>query len=324
MRCVFIAAALVAAYYCALFARAAFLFQQDTAASVNAAVRLVPFNSKYVARLANWQPSTKIALLHRAVELNPFDFQSWIALGLIAEVEQRDPQPAERYYLRAAQVNHMFLPKWTLTNFYFRQHRAGDFFHWARATLEITPYRADPVFTQMWLITPDAERIAAGLPDRANVLLEYVSFLANAHQYRAVVPIVRRLAAIAQNRLDFERPEQLGLIEDRILQAGDLPAALAVWQSMYRAKWIDLPGPTPARPLSNGAFARPFYAHGFDWSPISQSGVIADQFPSEKRLRLTLSGRQPEHCLLLEQYLSLEPNLRYRLQWRAEAEGIDP
>ena len=44
-----------------------------------------------------------------------------IQLGLNAEITEGDPKTAESYYLKAAAVNKMFLPKWTLTNYYFRQ-----------------------------------------------------------------------------------------------------------------------------------------------------------------------------------------------------------
>ena len=145
-RYLFIAAALVGAYYSALFARASFLFQQNTATSVQKAVELVPYNASYVASLAEWQRSQKIALLHRAVELNPFDAESWIQLGLAAEMEEHNVASAERYYLQAWRVDRMFLPRWTLTNFYFRQQSPHEFFRWAEATLQITPYPADPVF----------------------------------------------------------------------------------------------------------------------------------------------------------------------------------
>ena len=87
-----------------------------------------------------WQPERKITLLKRAVELNPFNVEAWIQLGLTFEMERHDAASAERYFLRAAQVDRMFLPKWTLTNFYFRQQNEREFFRWAKATLEITPY----------------------------------------------------------------------------------------------------------------------------------------------------------------------------------------
>lgn len=324
VRCLFVLAALVAAYYSALFARASFLFHQETLPSALEAVKLVPYNGAYVARLSSWQPDRKIALLHRAVELNPFDVDSWIQLGLIAEMEQHDIPSAESYYLQAWQVDRMFLPRWTLTNFYFRRQASAKFFHWAEATLEITPYPADPVFTQMWLMSQDPGQIAAYLPNRAGILLQYASFLANTHQFGAVAPIVRRLVAAvgARNPVDYGRDDQIGPTEDRLLAAGDLSAALDIWRSMKQGNWVELPAPSRAHPLNNGDFQVPFFRHGFDWTPIPPIGVVVDQFPAEKSVRITFSGTQPEHCVLLQQYVPLDPSRSYHLHWQAESREI--
>jgi hypothetical protein len=324
-RYAFVAAAIVAAYYSGLFARAGFLSEQNTAAAAEAAVELVPYNGSYIAALAPWEPAQKIALLHRAVELNPFDAESWIQLGLAAEMEQHDIPAAGRYYLQAWQVDHMFLPRWTLTNFYFRQQRPSEFFRWAEATLQITPYPADPVFSQMWVMSQHLGELATHIPDRPGILLQYASFLANAHRYAAVPPIVRRLvlAAGPRNPADYGRDDQIAPTVDRLLAAGDVASALDIWKSMSQAKWIDLAVPTSAHPLSNGDFRVPFFRHGFDWAPISSPGVAIEQFPAAKNVRITFSGTEPEHFVLLQQYLLLDPNCRYRLRWQAPSHGIE-
>lgn len=325
LRYFFVAAAIVAAYYSALFARASFLFQQDTATSAPAAAELVPYNASYIARLASWEPERKIALLHRAVQLNPFDVNSWIQLGITAEMEQHNLPAAEHYYWRAWHADHMFLPRWTLTNFYFRQQRSAEFFRWAKATLQITPYPADPVFAQMWLMSQNPDQIATYVPERAGILLQYASFLANTHQYRAVAPIVQRLvlAAGTRNPADYGRDDQIGPTEDRLLAAGDLQSALDIWKSMHAARWIDLPRPTPAHPLNNGNFRIPFFRHGFDWAPMLSTGVAVDQFPSGNSVRITFAGIQPEHCALLQQYVPLASNRPYRLRWQVEQQEIE-
>lgn len=318
------AAALAAAYYSAVFARASFLFGQDTAASVPAAVALVPNNGSYVARLAAWKPKDKDALLERAVELNPFDYESWIQLGLGAEMQRHNLAAAERYYLQAAKVNHMFLPKWTLTNFYFRNEQAAPFFKWARAALQISPYQADPVFIQMWLMTQDPARIAAALPDKANVLLEYTAFLTHTGQFAPIPPVVARLVGMAGhgNPVSFGRDEVLSA-EDRMLAAAHLQPALSVWRSMLEGGWIQLGLPSASSPLTNGDFAHPFLGHGFDWTITGASGVRVEQSPAERSVTLTLTGDEPEHCTLFEQYVPLEAGRTYRLQWEAEAPSHD-
>ncbi len=92
---------------------------------------------------------------------------------------------------------------------------------------------------------------------------------------------------------------------------------------MKLGNWIRLPAPTPAHPLNNGDFQIPFFLHGFDWAPVPSTGVTIDQFPTDKNVRITLSGNEPEHCVLLQQYVPLQPNRAYRLRWRAENNSIE-
>ncbi|MGA8030202.1 MAG: hypothetical protein WB992_23920, partial [Bryobacteraceae bacterium] len=305
--------------------RASFLFQQNTAKSVPAAVRLVPYNSAYVARLADWEPNQKAALLHRAVDLNPFAAESWIQLGLSAEMEQRDVALAERYLLRAAEVDRMYLPKWTLTNFYFRQQRANEFFTWAKASLAISPFSPYPVFAEMWLFSPDAAKVASWIPDRPRILVQYAIFLADSHQFDAIPPIVQRLviAAGSNDPAGNGRDGLIAPIEDRLLAAGELRGALQIWTSMKNGRWIDLPTPTPQRPLTNGDFRIPFFGHGFDWAPVASNGARVEQLADRKEVRITLSGMQPDNCALLQEYVPLDPNRFYHMQWRAAAQGME-
>jgi tetratricopeptide (TPR) repeat protein len=313
-----------AAYRCLVFARAAILFQQDTATSIPAALSLVPFNGAYAARLAAWQPARKTELLSKAVGLNPFDVESWIQLGLTAELERGDLLAAERYYLRAAEVDKMFLPRWTLTNFYFRHRRPADFFRWARATLEITPYPAQPVFAQMWLMTPDANRLAGVIPNRPGILFQYAMYLANEKQFNALPPIVDRLTNLvpAQNAIAYGREDVIGPMEDKLLLAGYCEPGLRIWRSLSDAHWLPYTVPTGTRPLTNGNFRQPFFGHGFDWGLVNATGISTVQNPQDGALRLTMSGDQPEHVPLLRQFIPLTPGANYHLDWRADASGI--
>ena len=193
LRYLLIACAILGAFYCLLLARAEWLFEQDTVVSVPKAVDLVPYNSAYLSRLAAWQPQRKLELLERAVALNPFDYQALIDLGIANEFQRTDSAAAERYYLRAAEVNKMYLPKWTLANFYFRHGRRTEFFRWANAALAITPYSPEPIFLQMWQLSQDAEALAKSLPDRPRILLAYAWFLSNTKRSASLAAIRRKL-----------------------------------------------------------------------------------------------------------------------------------
>lgn len=322
VRYLLFAAALAGAIYSFLYARAAWLFKQDTAVSVPAAVRLVPYASDYLARLASWIPDKKIALLRRAVELNPFDSDSWIQLGFAAEYQQHDKATAERFFLRAAEVNRMFRPKWTLANFYFRQGRTEEFFRWANASLTITPYPPDPIFEQMWAMDADGGRIAAAVPNRPRILLAYACFLSNRDRTGTIPAIVDRLIAAVGNRAPhaWGRDDLLPAIEDRLLAAGDRDAALHLWNTLAKAGWVQQGVPSIARPVTNGDFRRPLFRHGFDWMPAEIDGLHIVTFPSTGMLRIELSGDQPENCVLLRQYLPVKPGSAYTVEWHAAAQ----
>jgi tetratricopeptide (TPR) repeat protein len=325
VRYLLITAALGAAFYSSILARAAYLFRLDTPNSVPAAVRLVPYNAAYVARLASWEPEERRILLRRAVELNPFDYESLLQLGLLAEMQDGDPANAERYYLCAAQVDRMFLPRWTLTNFYFRRQNQGEFFRWAKETLQITPYASDPIFSQMWLMNQDADRLDATVPARPQILLQYASFLANSGKFESVPRSVQRLvwAAGKADPRAWGRDDLIAAMTDRMLAQGDTNNALKVWRILNQAAWIRHSVPDAHHPLTNGDFRLPFFRHAFDWMPLSNAGIRIDR-KENGGVRITFSGDQPEHCVLLQQYLPLQVDAGYLLKWQAKSSETVP
>ena len=324
LRYLLIAGAIAGAYYSSILARAVQLFSQDTAASIPAAVALVPYNAEYVARWASWNAPQRIPLLKRAVELNPFDYQSLIQLGLFSEISEANPKAAEAYFLRAAAVNHMFLPKWTLANHYFRRQNTSEFFLWASETLKISPYVGDPVFTQMWLMSQDPARLSAAVPDRARTLIQYTWFLANSKQYTAIPLIVQRLVRVVgdDDPRSWGRDDLIASSLDHVLASGDLHTALQIWTTLRDGRWITLNVPDANHPLTNGDFRLPFFRHGFDWTLAETEGVHIQQFVDEPSVDVGLSGDQPEHCALMQQYVAVEPGFLYRMRWKAEAQGI--
>jgi len=307
-----------------MLARASHLFALDTPSALHAAVQLVPYKSEYVARLAAWDRDNRIPLLKRAVELNPFDYESLIQLGLFSEINENDPKAAEAYYLKAAAVNHMQEPKWTLSNFYFRRQDASEFFRWANETLKISPFDGSNVFTQMWLMSQDAQRLSAVVPDRPRSLIQYTWFLSNTQQYKSIPPIVQRLVRVVgkDDPRAWGRDDLIASSLDKVLATGDLYTGLQFWTTLRDGRWIDQSVPDANHPLTNGNFRQRFYRHGFDWLPFESDGIHIDQFVDEPSIDINLSGDQPENCTLLRQYIAAEGGFLYKLQWKAEAQTI--
>jgi tetratricopeptide (TPR) repeat protein len=319
-----IAGAAVAAVYLLILVHAEQLFERDTAVSVAAAVHLQPHNAVYLDRLASWQSEDRQNLLRRSVQADPFNYDAWIRLGLIAEMQDGDNVSAEKYYRKAAEVNHMFLPKWTLTNFYFRQQRPDDFFHWTRETLAITPYASDPVFAQMWLMSQDENTLNEAIPNRPRVLLQYAWYLAGNKHFESIPHTVDRLVA-AVGKDDpgkWGRDDLLAASLDRMLAGGYQAPALRVWSSLKDAGWLEEPQPDAQHPLTNGDFHVRFYRHGFDWVPLENSGTRVEQYPEAPAVRLSLYGDEAEKITLLQQYVAVTPGKRYKLTWQAQGDDL--
>ena len=327
LRYAVIGSALLAAVYALILARASQLFERDTAVSVAAAVRLQPHNAEYLDRLASWQPDDRQRLLQRSVAENPFNYDAWIRLGLLAEMQDGDGAAAEKYYLKAAEVNRMFLPKWTLTNFYFRQQKPAEFFHWTKATLAITPYASDAVFAQMWQMTQNDDALNAAIPDRPRILLQYVWYLSNSKQFDSIPTVVGRLvqAVGKDDPGKWGRDDLLAVSLDHMLAAGKLKAALNVWSILRNASWIRESEPNDQQPLTNGNFSARFYRHAFDWVNNENPGTRVEQYRDIPEVRINLYGDEAEKITLLQQYVAAAPNTHYAMTWHVQAEDLsDP
>lgn len=318
--------AIAAAVFALLLARASTSNARDTADASEAAAKLIPFRADYLVQFAAWHPAVKQKVLQRAVALDPFETQAWIDLGLDAEFNGRSPNQAEQLYLRAEGTNHMFVPKWTLTNFFYRQQRVPDFLRWAKETLEITPYSAAPVFSEMWLLAPEAPQLlATAVPDNPNTLWQYAWFLSNGGHLADVPPVISRLVEHApqQDAEVFGKSSIVGPIEDKLLQNGREQDALAVWNMLYEGHWISLPAPNVATPITNGSFTVPIWPHGFDWVVVPTSGVSIQQDTQAHHIEIDFSGDQPDPCTLLVQWVPLSARKTYTVRWSAKAESAD-
>jgi hypothetical protein len=315
--------ALAGACFSGLLGLGSYLFHKGDRQSVETAARLIPFNPTYLARLSGYEPAKRTELLKRAAALDPFSTQVWLQLGFDAEFHHADFAGAEKYYLRSASVSHLFLPRWTLANYYFRRQDKPAFMHWAHAALEITPYTADPIFTEMWLLDPDHSRLDAELPDRPGILVQYLSFLMNARQFGSVPPIIERLVALvpAESAPAFGLYDIIGPELDGLIGAGYVAESLRAWRALSSHQWIPFSTPTPDRPLTNGEFA-PIYSHGFDWSIVNNGGASSSQPRNSRGIDIELTGYQPENCELLRQWIPVGPSRRYRMQWKVESSGL--
>lgn len=306
------------------------LANDDNPESLSKAGRLVPDNPVYPRELAYLDLDHRHDLLQRSLSLNPFDAAAWIQLGIDEELREGNIPAAERAFLAAADYDHMYVPRWTLENFYLRQNRTTEFFHWAKAALSITPYYSYPIFDQVWTLSQDSARNASILPDRRRILFEYVGYLLssnrvdlqNATLFGALVQraLVTRKSQIADANLMSPDTEShiSGAAVDKLLLQGATSRAEGLWGAMKIAGFTTLPAPSDAHPVSNSDFNQPITGDGFDWA-INQVKGVSIQRIIPYGLRINMNGLEPESCPLLRQFIPVRSGTRYRLTWDLEA-----
>ena len=119
--------------------------------------------------------TAKAALLH-AVAVNPWDTRSRIELGLLAEAEG-DSTTSERYLLQAAETDHLFLPRWTLANYYFRRGDTSQFWGWAKEAADRVYGDAQPLFRLCGRVAEDGKLIDRLQIQSADARAGYLSYL---------------------------------------------------------------------------------------------------------------------------------------------------
>jgi len=149
--------------------------------------------------------------LSAAVRMNPRLSSAWIQLGLDAEADGNLPE-AETDLLRAAGVDHLYVPAWTLVNFYFRRDDEPRFWPWAKRAAELTSDDYRPLLRLADSLDTSPQRVATRLGGGAPLLRAYLDLLINAHRLDSAQEIAGMLAA----RHDPTDQERLAAFAERL------------------------------------------------------------------------------------------------------------
>jgi len=295
-------------------ARADWLFQQDTEGSVRAAIRLAPDGWMYYMRLAQFDRGQARNLLANSLRLNRFDAQADIELGLQYEAEGEYPM-AEKLLLAAFEVDHTYLPRWSLTNYYFRRDNIPAFWEWARSSAEMPAEDVGPLFELCWRISPDPERISAAiLNEKPELIRQYLAFLLGKNQLASVAVIAPRL--IRAGVPDSDRPLLFSVV-NRLIAAKDAVAANGLWHLLINRQWVVADATLP----NNPDFVRAPLPVSFDWSLPEYPGMHS--WPGSSGLEVEFTGSQPEECTIAEQAITLAPG-HYTLAYSYRTTDIPP
>ncbi len=243
--------------------------------------------------LAEADPARATEAYQRAVGVNPRASAAWIDLGLLEERDGHLPS-AEQALRQAAIVDHQLLPAWTLANFYFRRADQRQFWQWADRSAALTYDDFRPLLGLCDQFETDPARMLAHFQDPRRLRQHYLDFLIGEKRLDAAQQVARGMSG--------ERTNDPLLIDlaDRQLRAGNARSAIEMWNASSGFSPIE---PSDGRILTNGDLARAPLNLGFDWRLGQVPGIAQTWRPSE--LTFTLSGSQPEACVLLEQAIYL-------------------
>lgn len=316
-----VAALVFCSYWSLRFTAADFWAQSEDMSGLQTAVALAPGNGQYLLRLGEltrFAGGSAMESFRAASVANPRDATIWTALGFASE-ESGDFPAAEGYFLKAAALDHQFDARWTLAGFYLRHQNSPEFWRWAKSALSIGRGELLPLFDAMWRMSNDAAFIQSQLPRRASVLTGYFSWLVyNGHPDAAYDVAPAALAVAGPN----EKNAFLALCEQMLLARRRPEEAWSLWKEMLSRKL--LPGASwdpRSNRLFDGEFLQPPLNAGFGWRTPPVDGVSLSQGGG---LEFDFSGKQPESCTLLQQFVAVAPGERLQFQCRYRANGIAP
>ena len=287
------------------------------------AVRWAPGQSyDYVwlsAFLSDTNPQRAEQALRKAVALNPQDARSWIDLALRRETDG-DSLQAEQYLLRAAETDQQYLPRWSLANFYFRNNDLPKFWMWARRAAEMLYGDPTPLFRLCGEVNEDGNLVERLGLRNADLRASYLSYLLARDHAGLTGPVTQRLLSDGR---EVDVPILL-MACDRLLDLQRAGDALEIWNRLASSKRIpfnSMPAPGSAT-VTNSAFSSVPSSHGFDWRVPDINGVSTAREDESGGLRLTFSGRQPESCVPLAQFISVAENAHYQIQYKYTTSNI--
>jgi hypothetical protein len=312
-----------ACYWAARWAFADYIATKPSRSRIEFALRLAPGNPEYYIRLAQAEPALALSRMQRAADLNPLSAPVWIELARAAEEHNNFPG-AEHSLLRAVQVDKTFAPRWLLAQYYSRRHDEARFWPAARAALATSYDDVTPLFDLCWNFAPEPRIILdRAVPNRPDVLRQYFDFLLAKNRLDAANGIANQ---VMRDAGPDTVPSLLSYC-DRLLAKNDSSRAVEAWNALATKQLLKYPALAVAqgRSLTNGGFEppeEPSMARGFDWRVTAVDGVFV-QYGGASGLRFDFSGKQPESCELLTEWVPVEPARAYRFVVRYATDGLD-
>jgi tetratricopeptide (TPR) repeat protein len=298
-----------------------------SAGEIEAACRLDPGRAACLAALARVREESAMEaapVWSEVLALNPRN-ASYLAQAALAAEFRGELHTAERLLLRSARYNQLWLPRWSLANFYYRHQRWDEFRRWAALALG----RAHGDRTALFRLCSSAGlgsgELLGWMRDHHENLAAYVRFLA-LEGSDAALPAAATAYAEALPAGLRHPAEQSVLAEaiNALLARERIEAVPPLWSRLAERRLIPYPAWSEARPLVNPRFAPLLPGGGLDWRLERVPGVEAFVGVPPGGIKFTFSGRQPEEAELLAQPLLLRGGQTWLLEFEFQTPGISP
>jgi len=309
----------IAAYWSVRIAWADHLSRSDKVAGRRRAARWLPTATLY-ERLADKLEETgddPLRDLERAAGHDPENAARHLRVALRAELAG-DFRLAERSLLRAAALSRLYQPRFLLAQYYYRRQDAGRFGIWSHAAFQTAYGDVAPLIDLCWRLRQDANWLAdRALDEKPEVERQFLASLVLHGQAGAACRVASHLSRDARYE---DLPALLGYC-NLSLSLGVKRGALEVWNRLCQRKLLPY-GPLKSAGgllLTNPDFVHRVLAAGFDWHVEPEPWMRSVRY--DGGMRVELSGRQPEICLIAWQYVPATSGKRYRL--RIDSRALD-
>lgn len=254
-------------------------------------------------------------------KLSPSDFRWWVELGRARE-QAEETAAAEAAYRRAVEIAPSYTyPRWQLGNFYLRQNRSEEAFaELKKAASTNTVYR-DQVFSIAWdFYEKDTARLEAIAGDLSSTRAGLARFYAAKKRAADSLRIWNTLTPEEKSEnTPIARVIATAFYENRIFR-----------QAQEFVRDLGIEPDARFETIQNAGFENPFgnaKETYFGWRVEPKDKIEIKFDPTQKHegrrgLRAAFSGYSEPTLYALNQYVTVQPEAKYRLTFWLRTENL--